>query len=65
VLKALIFGVKEYATKTGFYKKHYSDYPAVLIGFSCLHAVKALGKENVSCCFNAFKYSSKGSMMTV
>jgi NAD+ synthase (glutamine-hydrolysing) len=62
VLKALIFGVKEYATKTGFKKALLGLSGGIDSALVAYIAVKALGKENVHVVLMPSKYSSKGSI---
>ncbi len=62
VLKALIFGVKEYAIKTGFKKALLGLSGGIDSALVAYIAVKALGKENVHVVLMPSKYSSKGSI---
>ncbi len=62
VLSALIFGVKEYASKTGFKKALLGLSGGIDSALVAYIAVKALGKENVHVVLMPSKYSSEGSI---
>jgi NAD+ synthetase len=62
VLKALIFGVKEYASKTGFKKALLGLSGGIDSALVAYIAVKALGNENVHAVLMPSKYSSEGSI---
>ena len=62
VLNALIFGVKEYASKTGFSKALIGLSGGIDSAIVTYIAVKALGKENVHVVMMPSKYSTQGSI---
>nr|HPN39240.1 NAD(+) synthase [Melioribacteraceae bacterium] len=62
VLNALVFGVKEYAMKTGFKKALLGLSGGIDSALVTYIAVKALGKENVHVVLMPSKYSSEGSI---
>lgn len=62
VLNALIFGVKEYAEKTGFKKALLGLSGGIDSALVAYIAVKALGNENVHVVLMPSQYSSKGSI---
>ncbi len=62
VLNALIYGVKEYATKTGFTKALVGLSGGIDSALVTYIAVQAFGKENVHVVMMPSQYSSKGSV---
>ncbi len=62
VLAALIYGLKEYATKTGFSKALVGLSGGIDSALVTYIAVQAFGKENVHVVMMPSQYSSKGSV---
>lgn len=62
VLKGLIFGLKDYAKKTGFKKALVGLSGGIDSALVTYIAVKALGKENVHVVMMPSEYSSEGSI---
>lgn len=62
VLNALIFGLKEYAAKTGFKKALVGLSGGIDSALVAFIAAKALGNENVHVVMMPSKYSSQGSV---
>ena len=62
VLAALIYGLKEYATKTGFTKALVGLSGGIDSALVTYIAVQAFGKENVHVVMMPSQYSSKGSV---
>lgn len=62
VLNALIYGVKEYATKTGFTKMLVGLSGGIDSALVTYIATQAVGKENVHVVMMPSQYSSKGSV---
>ncbi len=62
VLAALIYGLKEYATKTGFTKALVGLSGGIDSALVTYIAVQALGKENVHVVMMPSQYSSEGSV---
>jgi NAD+ synthase (glutamine-hydrolysing) len=62
VLEALIFGLKEYCTKTGFKKAVIGLSGGIDSALVAYMAVKALGNDNVHVIMMPSQYSSEGSI---
>lgn len=62
VLNALVLGLKDYATKTGFKKALVGLSGGIDSALATYIAVAALGKENVHVVLMPSKYSSEGSI---